>query len=189
MDAGILEVSKVTEELPRGLRWRGGVLWISKKIDGKRYQFSTGCKKLEDGLDAFNEFLREHGQWESAGAGRRIITNRPTLPKGLYWKGKVIWLSRVVKGKHYNISTGTDDVKLAERFLADFNLKAFKSEKLGVISRPKVTFEALANRYLDQGKLNGLRAKTLARYSAVRDHFQSFLTLRGIAGADVQRLR
>jgi hypothetical protein len=84
MDAGVLDVSNVvTKELPRGLRWRGGVLWISKKIDGRRYQVSTGCKTLEGGLEAFNEFLREHGQRESAGGGRRIITDRPTLPKGV----------------------------------------------------------------------------------------------------------
>jgi hypothetical protein len=38
----------------------------------------------------------------------------------------VIWLSRTVEGKHYNISTGTSEPKLAEQFLANFNLKAFK---------------------------------------------------------------
>jgi len=47
MEAGISEpLISVTKELPRGLRWRGGVLWISKKLNGKRYQFSTGCKTL-----------------------------------------------------------------------------------------------------------------------------------------------
>jgi hypothetical protein len=51
-----------------------------------------------------------------------------------------------------------------------------------------VTFEDLANRYLNQGKVNGLRAKSLARYGAVRDHFQAFLTVRGLSGADVQSL-
>jgi hypothetical protein len=47
--------------LPRGLRWRGDVLWINKKINGKRYQLSTGCKDLIQGTIVFEEFLLQHG--------------------------------------------------------------------------------------------------------------------------------
>jgi hypothetical protein len=127
----------VEPELPRGLRLRGGVYWINKKIDGVRYQKSTGCKIIE----VFNEFLAEHGQNSMAGSGRRLQTDRPKLSKGLYWKGTVIWLSRMVDGKHYNISTGTDTVSLAKQFLDNFNVKAFKHEKLGVIHTALLSLE------------------------------------------------
>lgn len=135
-------------------------------------------------MEVFNELLREHETERTAGAGHRTAQERPALPKGLYWRGGVIWLSRVVNGQHYNISTGTANPKLAEQFLADFNLKVFKGEKLGVAARTKTTFADLAGRYLEQGRLGGLRPKTLARYTAVRDHFEKFLSQRRLAGAD-----
>lgn len=90
--------------------------------------------------------------------------------------------------QHYNISTGADDVALAKLFLDNFNVKAFKSEKLGVKSRAKITFEALGNQYLVQGKPNGLRSGTIKQYSAARDRFRTFLEKRGLAGADMQSL-
>lgn len=170
--------------LRRGLFWRGDVLWINKKVGGRRHQVSAGCKSVEEGLEVFHEFLREHGFKPRAGAGRRTVQERTALTKGLYWRGGVIWLSRVVNGQHYNISTGTANPKLAEQFLADFNLKVFKGEKLGVAARTKTTFADLAGRYLEQGRLGGLRPKTLARYTAVRDHFEKFLSQRRLAGAD-----
>src|SRR5258706_11065994 len=105
--------TKEPASLPRGLRWRGDVLWINKKINGKRYQLSTGCKNLFQGMIVFEEFLLQHGVKQTPGSGRRINTSRPDLPKGLYWKGSVIWLSRVADGKHYNVSTGTSEPDLA----------------------------------------------------------------------------
>lgn len=113
---------------------------------------------------------------------------KPSLKdtKGLYWRGNVIWMARTVNGKTHNVSTGTSDVKVAKQFLADFNLRAFKGEKLGVKSRKKVTFQELANRYLDQGKVDGLRSKSVSRYAAVRDHFQDFLVLQGMTEIDVK---
>ena len=193
MESLVLE-EKVSENshdvgLPRGLRWRGDVLWINKKIDGKRFQLSTGCKTLEEGQEVFDAFLAEHGQQKpTAGAGRRLLTDRPKLPKGLYWKGAVIWLSKMVKGQHYNLSTGTDNVTLAKKFLDDFNLKTFKEEKLGVKSRQKITFEGLANKHLEQANLNGRRAGTIKIYSTVRDNFIRFLELRGLATASIEKL-
>ena len=163
---GTATYSTVVQEhdpLPRGLHWRGGVLWINKKINGKRFQFSTGCKDLDQGKSAFEAFLSKHDDKKKPGSGRRPNKTRPDLPKGLYWKGNVIWLSRSVDGKHYNVSTGTSDPKLAVQFLSDFDLKAFKGEKLGVINKAKITFEQIANRYLEQGQLHGLRAGTITR--------------------------
>jgi len=64
----------------------------------------------------------------------------------------------------------------------------FKGEKLGVAARTKLTFREIADRYLEQGRLNGLRLKTLARYTAVRDHFQVFLQQRRLAGTDAAKL-
>jgi hypothetical protein len=175
--------------LPPGLRWRGDVLWISKKIDGKRYQRSTGCKTLEEGLEVFGDFLAEHGQQKpTAGAGRRLQIDRVKLPRGLYWKGSVIWLSKSVKGVHYNVSTGTDNAALAKKFLDDFNLKVFKEVKLGVKSRARITFADLATRHLEQGKLSGLRAGTIKIYSTVRDHFVRFLELQGLAATGIDTL-
>lgn len=128
------------------------MLWINKTISGRRHQISTGCKTIEDAIQFFEEFLREHGvrtkAAAKAGAGRRAALDRPELPRGLYWKDNIIWLSRVVDGRHYNVSTGTSNRKLAEQFLADFNLKAFKGEKLGVVARTRITFDDIARRYL-----------------------------------------
>ena len=80
-------VSKDSELLPRGLRWRGDVLWINKKINGRRYQLSTGCKDLAQGMIAFEEFLLQHGVKQTPGSGRRINTDRPDLPKGYPFEG------------------------------------------------------------------------------------------------------
>ena len=161
---------------PKGLFWRGDTLWISKTIRGKRYQFSTGEKTLEGGMQVFEDFLRKkEAEREPATKKPR---NRSRLPKGLYWKGNVIWLSRVVNGKHFNVSTGTANVSLAMKFLEDFNTKAFKGEKLGVSAKRKIAAVELADRYIEEGRVNGLRPKTLARYSAVRDHFVAFLKQR-----------
>src|SRR5437868_10875898 len=92
------------EALPPGLRWRGGVLWIAKKIEGRRYQRSTGCRTLQEGVAVYETFLAEHGQQKlTAGAGRRLQTDRAELPKGRYWKGKIIWLSKSVKGEDHNL--------------------------------------------------------------------------------------
>jgi len=172
-------------EVPNGLIKRGKVYSICKRIGGKRFQESTGCEELEDALKVFQKFINEHTPSVTAGAGRRLVTGKPKLMKGLYWKGNVIWLSRTVDGVHHNISTGTSDVKLAEQFLADFNLKAFKGEKLGVANRKKITFENLANRSIEDGRMHGLREQSLKRYSAVRDHFQNFLIERRLSEADV----
>jgi len=178
--------NKDTEKkLPRGLFRRGKFLWVSKRINGERYQFSTGTSDVDEAARVLNEFLL------SKGVDIRPPTatdNKPVLPRGLYWKGSLIWLSRVVDGKHYNQSTGTSDPKLAEQFLVDFNLRAFKGEQLGVKAVPRVAFDALADRYLDQGKLNGLRAKTLQRYRAVKDHFMAFLRAKGLAQSDARKL-
>lgn len=179
---------QATESLPRGLRWRGDVLWINKKINGKRFQLSTGCKDLTQGMIAFEEFLLQHGVKKSPGSGRRINTDRPELPKGLYWKGNVIWLSRSVDGKHYNVSTGTPDPKLAAQFLANFDLKAFKGEKLGVLTKPQITFEQIATRYLEQGALNGLRPRTIARYKEISSNFSKFLNVRGLGSEDARKI-
>lgn len=178
------ESNEVQETLPRGLYRRGKVLWVNKKIGGKRHQFSTHTQNIEKAKEALNEFLRSHNVQDRKPASN----DRPPLPRGLYWKGSVIWLSRFVDGQHYNQSTGTCDPKLAEQFLADFNLRAFKGEQLGAKVKPRVAFEALADRYLEQGRLNGLRAKTLQRYSAVRDHFMAFLKAKGLVQKDVRNL-
>jgi len=143
---------------------------------------------LDQGLIVFEEFLLQYGIKKSPGSGRRINTDRPVLPKGLYWKGRVIWLSRVADGKHYNISTGTSDIELAAQFLANFDLKAFKGEQLGVITKPKVSFEQMANRYIEQGKLNGLRIRSLIRYQEVANNFMKFLDLRGINSDDAKNI-
>ena len=182
--SGLRESQKM-DDLPPGMHWRGDVLWISKVIDGKRHQQSTGCKTVANGLIVFNDFLAKTAGTNIANDGRVRNSNRGRLRKGLYWKGNVIWLSRMVHGKHYNISCGTAEVRLAEQFLADFNLKAFKSEKLGVKSRQKMTFNELAQRYLDSGGLNGLRPKTIQRYKVVRDNFQEFLDSRGLGQTHV----
>ncbi len=176
------------KSLPRGLRWRGGVLWINKKIAGKRFQFSTGCKDVTAGLAAFDEFLSHHEVKGTAWFGQRNNTKRPELPKGLYWKGNVIWLSRMSADKHYNRSTGTSDPELAKQVLSEFNLKSFKGEKLGVWAKTKITFEQIAKRYLDQGKLHGLRIKSITRYQAVADHFIRFLAERGLESTDAKNI-
>lgn len=129
------------ERLLRGLYRRGKVLWVNKKIDGKRHQFSTETSDIDEAVKVLEEFLRSSGVHNRQPPATH---DRPPLPRGLYWKGPVIWLSRVVDGKHYNQSTGTSDPKLAEQYLADFNLRAFKGEQLGVKVKPRVAFEALA---------------------------------------------
>ena len=105
-------MSTAAPTIPNGLIVRGKVYWISKKISGVRHQLSTGCTELEDALRVFRDFMAEHTASSVAGAGRRVVKGRAQLPKGLYWKGNVIWLSRTVDGTHHNLSTGTNDIVL-----------------------------------------------------------------------------
>ena len=172
-------------KLPKGLYWRGAVLWANKTINGTRHQFSTETADMATAAEVYAAFLASNGV-KTRERPLEARKRRPRLPKGLYWKGNVIWLSRVVQGKHHNLSTGTDDPRLAAQFLSDFNLKAFKGEKLGVKAGQRLTFDDLADRYLEQGKLNGLRAKTLQRYRAVTDHFHRFLQVKGLVLVDIR---
>jgi len=65
-----------SEELPPGLFWRNDVLWIRKKVKGRRFQFSTGCRTLEDGLKAYREFLNEHGLGRKKTTASAAAVNR-----------------------------------------------------------------------------------------------------------------
>ena len=171
-------------ELPKGLFRRGKFIWISKRIDGKRHQLSTGTADVAVAQQKLKELLEIHGVMPK----RKSASSRPPLPRGLYWKGEVIWVSRGVEGEHFNFSTGTSDPTQAEQILADFNLKSFKGEKLGVVTRPRVTFDDLASRCLEQGKLNGLRIRTLQRYGSVKEHFLEFLQTHGLENTDIKKL-
>jgi hypothetical protein len=183
------QTTQETTPLPKGLFWRGHILWISRNVNGQRVQVSTGCKTIEDGLEAYRDFIEKHGLDKKPSPAQNGPQELPELPKGLYWKGNVIWLSRSVNGQHYNFSTGTSDPKLATQLLSDFNLRAFKGEKLGVYSRTPLTFRELAERYIEQGRLGGgLRPKSIARYQAIRDHFETFLQMRDLAERDAGTL-
>ena len=178
-------VKNPKSSLPRGLFTRGDVYWVNKTIAGTRHQFSTGCTDCREAKKVFQDFLKEH-QVAAKNLGSTNV--KPNLPKGLYWKGNVIWLSRMVEGKHYNLSTGTSDLKLAERYLEDFNVKAFKGERLGHRTPKGCTFLELADRYIEQGQIDGLRPKTIARYSAVRNHFIEFLGTRGLVDSNAKEI-
>jgi hypothetical protein len=67
---------------------------VNKTIRGKRHQFSTGCSSLVEAEKVLRDFLKDKQVGSPASANEKV-----PLPKGLYWKGNVIWLSRMVEGK------------------------------------------------------------------------------------------
>lgn len=73
---------KGTEErLPRGLFRRGRFLWVSKTINGERYQFSTGTNDVNEAEQALKDFLLAKGVAVESWQHRRKVGRGLLLPR------------------------------------------------------------------------------------------------------------
>lgn len=70
------------------------------------------------------------------------------VPPGLIWRGKAWHICKVISGERVRESTGTGDLKEAEKFLA-FKMEEIRRQKVYGI-RPKRTFREAATKFLNE---------------------------------------